>query len=194
MSSTADMPIEELQLYTIQLRLFRRAGCRTVGDVVGRRPDGLRRVNGIGPVLMGALYEKLRPLIPGILPVPPSSKPPIRITARAPNTSNQPMRTVELEGIHFLRMCWSGKTVQQIAAQHHCSSSAVYARKRRLVLHYAQRAYLQRLPEGLQDYVLQESQKLLATTLARHSHTGHPTASDRKTERQASDRHDGVLL
>ena len=195
MNGLADMPIEELHLSTLYLRLLKRAGCRTVGDVVRQWPHGLLRVNGIGPFLMRVLYERVRPLAPGLLPLAMLPRPRRRPRAHAPGAREDQLRALEDEQIKVLSMLSRGMTGRQIAAEYRCSSPAVYARKRRLVLHYAQPTYLERLPPELQDFVRNESNKLLMRTLARRRSTPdhHSRGPSGGSERTAAG-YEGVAL
>lgn len=191
-SGIADMPIEALHVSTLHLRLLKRAGCRTVDDVVSRWPTGLLRVNGIGPELMRVLYERLRHLVPHLHPLPPSPRPRRRALARQPVPRDHRLRRLEEERIEVLRMLWRGMTARQIATQRRCSSPAVYARKRRLVLHFAQPTSLQRLPQNLQHFVLKEYEKLQLRTLRRHSPIRHSHVEALSTKRQSGAGYEGV--
>ena len=171
-----NMPIEELPVSARLLGLLKRAGCRSVADVVTRWPVGIRRVNRIGPLSMRELHQTLTPLIPDILPVPQSSRPRRRALVTAPHFRDHRRRALEREQIGILRMFLRGMSTRQIAEQHHCPSPAVYARRRRLLLHYVRRPYLQSLPKDLQGFVLAESKKFLIARLARHPQSGATTA------------------
>jgi hypothetical protein len=194
MDGLADMPIEELHLSTLYLRLLKRAGCRTVDDVVRRWPHGLLRVNGIGPFLMRVLYERMRPLAPGLLPLPMLPRPRRRRRAHAPEVRENQLRALEEERIQVLSMLSRGMTGRQIAAEYRCSSPAVYARKRRLVLHYAQPTYLERLPRALQDFVRNESKKLLMRTLGRRSTPAAHQSGALRRKRQSGAGYEGLAL
>ena len=176
MNAVPGMPIEELRLSSRLLGILKRAGCRSVADVVTRWPTGILRINRIGPVLMEELHHTLVRLIPDLLPVPPSSRP-RRRAVTTPHSREHTRQGLERERIGILRLFMRGMTPRQIAEQHHCSPPAVYARKRRLLLHYGQGPYLQRLPADLQDFVFAESKKLLIATLAHHPYSG-PTRTE----------------
>ena len=91
-------------------------------------------------------------------------------------------------------MLWRGMTAKQIATQHRCSSPAVYARKRRLVLHFAQPTYLQRLPQNLQHFVLKEYEKLQMRTLRRHSPIRHSSVEAHSRKQPGGAGYEGVQL
>ncbi len=170
------MPIEELQVSARLLQLLKRAGCRSVADVASRWPGDILRVNRIGPVSMQELQDKLGQVIPDLLPAPPSLMPRRQTLVTAQSFRDHKGGKWDRDGIRLLRMFVNGLTTRQIAEEQHCSLSAVYARKRRLLLHYVHPAQRQRLPEDLQGFVVTESKKVPRATLARQSQRGDTPA------------------
>jgi hypothetical protein len=66
---------------------------------------------------------------------------------------------LEAEQVQLLRYLMEGLTAEQVAALWHCSTSAIYARKQRLIRLYAPPTRLAQLPTDLQRFLLRESKK-----------------------------------
>jgi hypothetical protein len=68
------------------------------------------------------------------------------------------------DDIKFLSLWQRGMAPWRIAQEKKCSSAAVYARKRRLVVRYAHPIRLQGLPPELREFVIQTSRKYVIAT------------------------------
>jgi hypothetical protein len=75
MTRGLDARLEDLDWSRRALRILKRAGCRTLGDVLAKLPFDIARLSGVGAVVMREVHERLSLITVDVRPIPQLPRP-----------------------------------------------------------------------------------------------------------------------